>query len=193
MGTNSPTYTNSSLPNSDLINCVITPDLADVVWAFTSNTIALGDINQTLQNEFYITGTPAVSACKESLEDVVWSISASSAKNEIAGNTLTKISSNGSWMKWFSLQSVSNNGYMQTILEETNEARMIGLSSTDVNANYTSIQYCFYTTNAGALQIYESGTSRGAFGTYTTGDTLKIAVENNVVKYYKKRNSSIHQ
>lgn len=187
VGTNSPTYTNSSLPNSDLINCVITPDLGGCsLGTFTSNTIALGDINQTLQNEFYITGTPAVSACKESLEDVVWSITASSAKNEIAENTLTKISSNGSWDgNGFSLQSVSNNGYMQTILEETNEARMIGLSSTDANANYTSIQYCFYTTNAGALQIYESGTSRGAFGTYATGDTLKIAVENNVVKYYK--------
>ncbi|MBK7851617.1 MAG: T9SS type A sorting domain-containing protein [Bacteroidetes bacterium] len=185
-GTNSPTYTNTSLPNSDVVNCIITPDLGGCSSGYVSNNAAVGDINQTLQNEFYITGTPASSACKESLEDVVWSITASAGKNSILDNTLTKIASNSVWDgNGFSLQSVANNGYMQTIAEETNEARMIGLSNTDGGPGYNTIQYAFYLTNTGALQIYETGTSRGAFGTYTTGDTLKIAIENNVVKYYK--------
>ncbi len=37
--------------------------------------------------------------------------------------------------------------------------------------------------------VYEKGTSRGAFGTYTTGDKLQVAVESGVVKY--KKNGTI--
>lgn len=191
VGTNSSSYTNNALPNSDLINCIITPDLGGCASSsYTSNVISLGDINPTLQNEFYIAGSPASSACKEAVVDVVWMVTASGSKNYISGNTLTKMISNGTWDgNGFSAQSVSNNGYMQTIVAETNETRMIGLSATDVNGNYTSIQYAFFLTNTGALQIYESGASRGTFGTYSTNDTLKIAVENNIIKYYKNSTS----
>ncbi|HRH66674.1 MAG TPA: hypothetical protein PLU53_10290, partial [Bacteroidia bacterium] len=190
-GTNSSTFTNTALPNTDSIICSIIPDLGGCSSsAFTSNTISLGDINPTLQNEFYITGSPAASACKEAVSDVVWVIAASGVKNNISGNSLTKMISNGNWDgNAFSMQSVSNNGYMQTIAAETNQSRMIGLSATDVNSNYTSIQFAFYLTNTGTIQIYESGTSRGSFGTYATSDTFKIAVENTVVKYYKNSTS----
>lgn len=186
VGTNSATYTNTSLPNSDVINCIILPDLVGCNSTDTSNNVSLGDMNQTAQNEFYITGTPAASACKEAIEDVVWNIAASGTRNAISGNSLTKITSNSTWDgNGFSKQSVANNGYMQTVVQETNKTRAIGLSATDVNGNYTSIQYNFYLLSTGVLQISESGTSRGAFGTYATDDTLKIAVENNIVKYYK--------
>jgi hypothetical protein len=74
---------------------------------------------------------------------------------------------------------------MQTTVAETNTERMIGLSASDANANFTSIQFAFYLSNGGALRIYESGTDRGGFGAYSNGDILKIAVENNVVKYYR--------
>jgi hypothetical protein len=33
--------------------------------------------------------------------------------------------------------------------------------------------------------IYEAGTSRGCFGTYTGGDVLRVGVESGVVKYKK--------
>jgi hypothetical protein len=34
-------------------------------------------------------------------------------------------------------------------------------------------------------QVYEAGALRGTFGTYTTGDVLRVAVEGGVVKYRK--------
>jgi hypothetical protein len=187
VGTNSTTYTNTALANTDVLSCTVTPDLGGCSSSvYASNNITINDINQTLQNEFYIAGTAAASACKEAIEDVVWKISSSSVRNTISANNLTKLTSNGNWDgNGFSIQSVANNGYMQTTVAETNTFRMIGLSATDVNNSYTSIQYCFYLQNTGNLSIYESGTSRGGFGTYATTDVLKIAVENNVVKYYK--------
>ncbi|MFN8206638.1 MAG: T9SS type A sorting domain-containing protein [Bacteroidales bacterium] len=36
--------------------------------------------------------------------------------------------------------------------------------------------------------MYESGNNRGGFGTYSAGDVFRIAVENNVVKYYRNGN-----
>ena len=118
-------------------------------------------------NEFYIYGSPASASCKEAVEDVVWINASSSVHNTIAGNTLTKFNSNNNWDgNGFSYQSVADGGYMQTSVIETNKSRMIGLSSTDVNSNFTSIQYAFYLVNTGSLQIYESGTLRGTFGTY---------------------------
>jgi hypothetical protein len=187
VGTNSTTYTNASLSNADVITCVVTPNLGGCsASTYTSNNVTINDINQTTQNEFYITGAATPSACRESVSDVVWVIASSSPRNTISTNTLTKLINNGSWDgNGFSLQSVNNNGYMQTTVAETNTERMMGLSATDANSNFTSIQYAFYLQNGGGLRIYESGNDRGAFGTYAASDILKIAVESNVIKYYK--------
>jgi len=161
----------------------VTPDLGGCTGnSFISNAITIADIDLTTQNEFYITGTGAASACKEALVDVTWVISASSLRNTISANTLTKLTSGSNWDgNGFSFQSVSNNGYMQTTVAEINTERMIGLSATDVNSSFNA----FFLQNGGGLRIYESGTDRGAFGTYASGNVLKIAVENNVVKYYR--------
>ena len=64
---------------------------------------------------------------------------------------------------------------------------MVGLSSGDSNQNYTDIDFALYLA-VGTLQVYEQGTGRGSFGTYTTGDKLQVAVEAGVVKY--KRNGT---
>ena len=37
----------------------------------------------------------------------------------------------------------------------------------------------------GQLQVYEAGVSKGRFGTYVAGDTLRVAVVGGVVKYSK--------
>ena len=88
-------------------------------------------------NDFYITGTAASSACKEAVENVVWVTASSNVRHTIIGNSLNKTSSNGNWDgNGFSYQSVSNNGYMQTTIAETNRDRMIGLSATDVNGSF---------------------------------------------------------
>jgi hypothetical protein len=187
VGSNSATYVNTSLSNADMINCLVTPSITGCsTSSFSSNNITIGNINQTLQNEFYLTGAIVPAACKEALADVVWVIASSTQKNAINGNTLTKLTSDGNWDgNGFSFQAVGNNGYMQTTIAEINKERMVGLSSSDGNANYTSIQYAFYLQNGGNLYIFQSGNNMGSFGSYSISDVLKISVESNVVKYYK--------
>ena len=62
---------------------------------------------------------------------------------------------------------------------------MIGLSNGDSNQNYPDIDFAIYSAVNGALYVYEGGASRGQFGTYATGDVLRVAVESGVVKYRK--------
>ena len=189
VGTNSASYSNPGLVNDDVVTCVVTPDLGGCTGsAYTSNAISIRDIDITTQNTFYIAAAPASSACKEALVDVSWVIASSTQRNRISANSLTKVSGGGAWDgNGFSHQSVSNNGYMQTTVSETNTERMIGLSATDANSSFASIQFAFYLQSTGALRIYQSGLEIGTvgFGTYASGDVLKIAVENNVVKYYR--------
>jgi hypothetical protein len=186
VGSNVPSYTNTTLANTDVITCVLTPSVNGCsASTYTSNQITIGDINQTLLNELYITGTPISSVCKEAIEDVVWRLS-SITNNTISTNNVAKIQSNGVWDgNAFSYQSVTTNGYMQTTVAETNRDRMIGLSSTDGSTSFASIQFAFFLQNNGQLRIYQSGADIGGFGAYAASDVLKIANENNVIKYYK--------
>jgi hypothetical protein len=185
IGTNSSTYTNTALALNDILTCVITPGSGGCsVPPVTSNNLVV-KLNTTHNyGDFYITSTPAASGCSEAVEQVVWDSLYTNVK--VTGNTLTKIQSGGSWNGGAaSLNRVANQGYLQFTATESNKYKAIGLSTTDANSNYTSIQYAFYLTNIGAVNIYESGTSRGTFGAYIAGDVFKISVELNVVKYYK--------
>ena len=102
------------------------------------------------------------------------------------GNSITKVQSNGNWnggaASW---NTVSNNGYFQFTISETNTEKVVGLSTTNLNSSNTSIQFGFYLTSASAINILESNNNRGSYGNYSNGDILKVAVEANVVKYYK--------
>ena len=101
-----------------------------------------------------------------------------------SGN-INKINSNGNWdggaSSW---NTVSNHGYFQFTASETNSFRMVGLSTTNINTNFNTIQYAWYLRGDGICEIFESGTSRGSFGSYVSGDVFKISVEEMVVKYY---------
>jgi len=184
----SATYTNTSLNNNDVVTCVLTPDLAgcNVATTYTSNTIT----NTTVPPanvDFSILATAASSNCATAVEQVKWKLSNVTPNMTVVSvNSLSKFQSNGSWdggaASW---NTVSNNGYFVFTASENTTNRMAGLSTTYTSASYTTIQYAFYLISGGSLQIYESGSSRGTFGTYATGDSLKISVESNVVKYYK--------
>lgn len=76
-------------------------------------------------------------------------------------------------------------GDMEFVATETNTYRMMGLSDVDSDQNYTSIDYAWYLINNGTLNIYESGASRGAFGTYLPGDVFKIERSGTTIRYYQ--------
>lgn len=105
----------------------------------------------------------------------------------VSGNNLTKTAAEG-WGNAgaHSTQSFpSGDGYVEFTATETNTLRIIGLSKGDTNQNFTEIDFAFYLQNGAVLGIYENGTNRGSFGTYATGDVLRIAVEGGVMKYRK--------
>ncbi|MBN1649487.1 MAG: VCBS repeat-containing protein [Spirochaetales bacterium] len=68
---------------------------------------------------------------------------------------------------------------------ETNKSRMVGLSDSNVNEHYSTIDYAFYMESSGNLKIYENGANRGTFGTYTTGDNLTIERRDGNILYKK--------
>jgi RHS repeat-associated protein len=83
----------------------------------------------------------------------------------------------------------SGGGYVEFTATGTNTWRMCGLSHADANQDYTSIDFGLLAGADGNVYVYESGTQRGTFGAYATGDQLRVAIEAGVVKY--KKNGSV--
>ncbi len=60
--------------------------------------------------------------------------------------------------------------------------RQSRLGNTDSSWYYADIDYAFFVGPSAGLEIWESGNQRGSFGTYASGDRLRVAVEGGVVK-----------
>ncbi|WP_026883065.1 phage tail spike protein [Clostridium akagii] len=105
----------------------------------------------------------------------------------ISNNTITKTSNTSAWDAGCgSPEPISNGKYIEETISTTSSYHMIGLSHTNPDANYINIQYAWYTSSSSNdLQVYESGTNKGTFGTWAVGDVLRISMENNNILYYK--------
>lgn len=114
--------------------------------------------------------------------DVVW---ISPVGVQVAANGLAKTATNTGWDAGAASTRAINSGYLEATASETNSNRMIGVSHGDSSVSYTDIDFALYLAGDGTLQVFESGTYRAQFGTYATGDRLRVALEAGVVKYYK--------
>ncbi|MGC9342330.1 MAG: hypothetical protein ACP5E3_06500, partial [Bacteroidales bacterium] len=134
--------------------------------------------------QIYTENDPAPPGCLIAEEEVVWN-ETSLVNMYSSGMSLQKVSGGNNWNAGASsLNKIYDNGYIKFVATAENMRRMIGLSTTDSDANYTSIEYAIYLRNDGNLFIYENGNNRGGFGTYSLGDTILIRVEAGVVRYY---------
>jgi RHS repeat-associated protein len=79
----------------------------------------------------------------------------------------------------------SGDGYVEFTASETNTYRMLGLSHTDTNQRYNTLDYAIYLQPNGLLGGYQGATFLGSLGSYATGDVLRVAIEGGVVKYRK--------
>ena len=79
-------------------------------------------------------------------------------------------------------QIASGNGYVQLTASEEDTNRQIGLSSGNTDTTPKDIDFAIYLALA-QLNVEENGVRRGTFGTYTTGDKLRVAVVGGVVQY----------
>ncbi len=68
----------------------------------------------------------------------------------------------------------STNGAVEIIITENRNYGAIGFSIDNKDASLQSIAYSFFITPSGSILIYERGDSRGKFGEWAIGDTLRI-------------------
>ncbi len=105
----------------------------------------------------------------------------------VVGNYLRRTDPSSAWTAGAaSVQSLpaGQDGWVEFVASEENTARMVGLSSQNANASYTSIGYAIHPRNNKTVGIYENGTLRKEIGTYTAGDVFRIARIGSVIKYY---------
>ncbi|HKZ78753.1 MAG TPA: RHS repeat-associated core domain-containing protein, partial [Pyrinomonadaceae bacterium] len=108
---------------------------------------------------------------------------------QVTGNSLQKVSGTSSWYDAGAVSSQtiqSGDGYVEFTPGNTATWRMIGLGNGNSSDHYADIEFAFHVAGGGGgLHIYEAGVYRGQFGTYTSNDRLRVAVESGVVKYRK--------
>ena len=102
---------------------------------------------------------------------------------ESSPGNLTKTGSSGGWDAGAaSTRAIASvNGYVE-LSSSTSGFQMIGLSEGDSDAGYQDIDYALYLAG-GSLLVYESGVYRGSFGSWTSGDRLRVALEDGQVVY----------
>ena len=85
-------------------------------------------------------------------------------------NTLTKTSANG-WDNSGAIsgQSITGDGGIEVTVNQLGTHRMIGLSPSSADNNYTSIIYGLYLSASNRLEVYESGRRK-----QTSGDSLAV-------------------
>lgn len=125
-----------------------------------------------------------VNAVPFTVSNVVWK---DPVNVTISGNSLTKTN----YTSWsgdaISTVTISANtdAYVETTAQEGTTARMFGFSDANTDSGYTSIDYAFYLYWSNQIYVYESGAQIGNFGTYNTGDVVRVQRTNGVITYSK--------
>ena len=126
-----------------------------------------------------------VATVPEVLEtDIVWTDIVGATAS---GGTLTKTASTG-WGNGgaASIVSFSGDGGVKFTAVETNTSRMCGLSNSNTDAHYTTINYAIYLSYVGnEVYVYENGTSRGYKTSYTSGDQFSVERIGTIIQYKK--------
>lgn len=135
---------------------------------------------------------PASGACSNYSEELVsWTNLRGVAMQDgqILANDASGWGSSGA----FSKQRIYDKGYVTTIaIAQTSPAhQMIGFSTTDRDASYSSIEWALYLNN-GSLEIYESGAHKVSLGTYKVGDEFKVETFGDSIVYYFKNNEVVY-
>eukprot|EP00296_Roombia_truncata_P007501 JP445938.1.p1 GENE.JP445938.1~~JP445938.1.p1 ORF type:complete len:1301 (-),score=458.74 JP445938.1:18-3791(-) len=69
------------------------------------------------------------------------------------------------------------------VANAANKNLMVGLAKGDSNESYQDIDFAVYLTSGGTIYIYESGSSKGAFAKYHSGDSFGVVYRNGQIVY----------
>jgi hypothetical protein len=113
---------------------------------------------------------------------VVWS---SPGGVTVSGNSLTKTAA----VAWgnagaVSSQQIAGDGYVQVTGTANTAYRMFGLSNGNSSYHYQEIDFALCLCGS-ELRVYEGGVLRGSFGSFATGNLLRVAVVGSTVTYSK--------
>ena len=118
------------------------------------------------------------------LSPLVWTSASGLAVTE---NNLTKTAGDG-WnaAARTSFDLDSGDGYLEFKALETDTRRAVGLRrGTGTATSYADLDFAIDLGTTGTVTVYESGVSRGTFGSYAHGDRFRIDIEEGVVRYRK--------
>jgi hypothetical protein len=160
----------------------------DVNFTLSSDTSGSGTVTWSwTDNTFSCNGEADLSIIKYT--DVTW---VDRVGVDVVGNCLTKSASdsfdNGGAA---SLRILTGDGGVRFQVSQTGTYSMFGLSSTNTDASYKTIEYAIY-LRGGRIYVYEDGALHPAgFGSYQTGDLLSVEREGDLI-VYKKNGEEFH-
>ncbi len=104
----------------------------------------------------------------------------------ISGDSLSKTGTNSAWDAGaISTNSIeSGDGFVEFTATETDKARIAGLANGNTDNSLSDIEFGIELRSDGVVEIFESGTSRGTAGSYSSGDRLRVELKAGIVKYY---------
>ncbi len=154
-------YTSNCDPNKSLI--------ADVSLYSTTSTIS--------------NATASFPALNTSPHNIEWT---DLVKVYVNDNSLTRDNSYRGWNA--GAASINRlptwtDGWIESTVQETNTYRMFGLSSSNSDPYWNTIDYNLYIRQDSKIMIYESGSYKGTFGYYSSGDKIRLEREDNQILY----------
>lgn len=106
----------------------------------------------------------------------------------VSGGNLAKTSTTTGWTAGASSTQTLSEGYFAEYKVTNRTVNFaFGLSKTDPNVNYTSIQHALVLNSSGGLSVYESGSNKLTITTnaLAVNDVLQVGIENGAITYYR--------
>jgi alpha-tubulin suppressor-like RCC1 family protein len=129
--------------------------------------------------------TIGLSAVIQAAEPVVWT---NAVGVSVSGNSLTRGAAAAAWNAGASSVNVIRDGYgyVECTVAETNTRRACGMSFGDANQSNTDIDFAIHAHETGVVQIWEGSSQiAGSYGTYSSGDRLRVEVAYGSVRYLR--------
>ncbi len=104
----------------------------------------------------------------------------------VDGNSITKNTATG-WGNsgTASQESFTGDGGVGFEAAQANRYLVGGLSSSNTDAVYKSIEYAILPYSNGSLHVYEKGVDKGSFGSYLVGDRFSVERTGSTINYKK--------
>jgi hypothetical protein len=105
---------------------------------------------------------------------------------EVIEDTITKTAGAG-WGSGgaASSRTISADGGVEFVANETNGEPMCGLSAINKDAGYKTIEYAIYFYTSSKFYIFEKGINKGQFGDYSVGDRFGVERSGTAILYKK--------